>query len=204
MKRLLVCVSGAMLVAWAAFPQAQGGGQPQPPATLAVGLQRAYAGMKTNLTDAAEKTAEADYAFKAAPDIRTFAGQLAHVAQFHYLFCSAAKGVANPIMGQNLEETKTTKADVSKALADSFAFCDDAFSSLTDQSAAELVMQGRGQAARGTILWNLVAHDNEEYGIITVYMRLKSMVPPSTANRPQRGGGAGRGAPAGGAPQGGR
>jgi hypothetical protein len=40
-------------------------------------------------------------------------------------------------------------------------------------------------------------HDNEEYGIITVYMRLKSQAPPTTANRPQRGGSAGRGAPAG-------
>jgi uncharacterized damage-inducible protein DinB len=197
MKRVLFFAPAAMLAAWTAVPQAQGGGQPPAPATVAVGLQRAYAGIKTNLTDAAEKTSEADFSFKAAPDIRTFAGQFAHVAQFHYLFCSAAKGVANPIQGQNLEDTKTTKTDASKALADSFAFCDDAFSSLTDQSAQELVTQGRGQAARGAILSNLIAHDNEEYGIITVYMRLKNQVPPSTANRPQRGGGAGRGAPGG-------
>ena len=199
MKRVLCLVSAAMLVGLAAFAQQPGGGQPPAAATLAVGLQRAYAGIKTNLTQAAEKMAEGDYDFKPNPDIRTFGGQLAHVAQFHYLFCSGAKGVANPIQGQNLEMTKTTKADVVKALGDSFAFCDDAFSALTDASAVELVTQGRGQIARGAVLANLIAHDSEEYGITTVYMRLKTVVPPSTANAPQRGGrggaGGGQGAP---------
>jgi uncharacterized damage-inducible protein DinB len=178
--------------------QAPGGGQAPPPATLAVGLQRAYAAIKTNLTNAAERTPEADYAFKPSADIRSFAGQFGHVANFHYMFCAAAKGVPNPNMGMD-QEQKTAKADVVKALADSFAFCDDALSSLTDQSALELVTQGRGQVARGAVLSNLVAHDNEEYGIITVYMRLKGAVPPSTADRPARGGGGagGRGNPGG-------
>src|SRR5258707_3649508 len=105
MQRVLLLASGAILVAWTAFPQAQGGGQQTAPATLAVGLQRAYAGIKTNLTDAATKTADADFAFKAAPEIRTLGGQFAHVAQFHYLFCAAAKGVPNPNI-ENLEMTK--------------------------------------------------------------------------------------------------
>jgi len=70
------------------------------------------------------------------------------VANFHYQLCAAAKGVPNPNMGNNLE-MKTTKAEFVQALAESFAFCDDAFSALTDASAAELVTQGRGQTARG-------------------------------------------------------
>jgi hypothetical protein len=101
------------------------------------------------------------------------------------------EGGSDPNMGMD-QEQKTTKAEFVRALADSFAFCDDAFATLTDQNALELVTQGRGQVARGAVLSNLVAHDNEEYGIITVYMRLKGAVPPSTADRPARGGG-GRG-----------
>jgi uncharacterized damage-inducible protein DinB len=181
----------AMLSATLLLAQAPGGGQPPPPATLSVGLQRAYATIKTNLTNAAERTADADYAFRPTSEIRTFGGQLGHVANFHYLLCAAAKGVPNPNMGMD-QEQKTTKAEFVRALADSFAFCDDAFATLTDQNALELVTQGRGQVARGAVLSNLVAHDNEEYGIITVYMRLKGAVPPSTADRPARGGG-GRG-----------
>lgn len=58
---------------------------------------------------------------------------------------------------------------------------------LTDQGALEVVTQGRGQIARGAVLSNLIAHDNEEYGVITQYLRMKGIVPPSTANAAARG-----------------
>ena len=54
------------------------------------------------------------------------------------------EGRTNPNQGQNLE-MKATKAEMVKALADSYTFCDDAYANVTDQSALELVMQGRGQ-----------------------------------------------------------
>lgn len=184
MTRVLSLVTAGLLVAGGAFAQT-----PAPaaaPVSLAAGLQRAYAGIKTNLTDAGNRTAEADFGFRASPEVRTFGAQLGHVANSQYASCAAAKGVPNPNQGTDLEK-KATKAELVKALADSFAFCDDAFASLTDQSALELVAQpGRGQMARGALLSNAVAHANEEYGIITVYMRLKGMVPPSTANRAVR------------------
>ena len=101
------------------------------------------------------------------------------------------QGEANPHQGSNLEKTKTTRADIIQALADSFAFCDPAFANLTDQSALELVRQGQNEVARGSVLANLIVHGNEEYGILTVYMRTKGMVPPST-ERGMRGRGAGR------------
>lgn len=183
MKRVFFLIPATLLTASIAGAQ-----QPAPgPTSLAAGLQRSYNGVKLNLTQAAEKMAEADYNFKPNPDIRSFGGQLAHVADAHYSFCSAAKGVPNPMAGTSLEKTKTTKADIQKALADSFAFCDDAYSALTDASAAELVTQGRGQTARGVVLANNTSHDNEEYGIVTVYLRLKQMVPPSTERQMQGG-----------------
>ena len=45
------------------------------------------------------------------------------------------------------------------------------------------------EVARGSVLTNLIVHGNEEYGILTVYMRTKGMVPPST-ERGMRGRGA--------------
>ena len=95
------------------------------------------------------------------------------------MFCSTVKGETNPSQGQDLEK-KTTKADFVKVLADSFAYCDGAFSSLTDDNALQLVNQGQNQIARAAVLSNLIAHDNEEYGVITVYLRTKALVPPST------------------------
>ena len=95
------------------------------------------------------------------------------------------RGVPNPNQGKNLEELLKTKADVVKALADSFAFCDEAFKMLTDANAAELVKQGNNEVARGSILAGLIGHDNELYGTGAVYMRLKGMVPPSTERQNQ-------------------
>ena len=85
-----------------------------------------------------------------------------------------------------------TKADFVKALADSFAYCDAAFSALTDERAVQLVKQGPNEVARSSVLANLLGHDNEEYGIITVYLRLKTLVPPSTERQMQGRGGRGQ------------
>src|SRR5262245_2817098 len=156
MTRVFSMMCGVLLVASVASAQA-------PSTGLAAGLQNSYNNIKMNLTQAAEKMSDADYSFKPSPEIRSYGGQLGHVANAHYAFCSAVKGEANPNMGNDLEK-KTTKAEFMKALADSFAYCDGAFSELTDASATQLVTQGRGMVAKGAVLSNVIAHDNEEYG----------------------------------------
>ncbi len=65
-------------------------------------------------------------------EVRTFGQHLAHVASFNYLWCAQAKGEKNPNAGNNLEKTLTAKADILKALSDSFAYCDGAYNALTD------------------------------------------------------------------------
>jgi len=186
------CLVFAFFLIMASIASAQqapaaGGGQT---IGLASGLQRAYAGIKANLTEAAEKLADADYTYRPSPEIRPYGGQFAHTANSQFNACAAAKGEPNPNGTANLEQTKTTRADIVKALNDSFAYCDPVFAALTDQSALELVRQGQNQVARGSVLANLIAHSNEEYGVITVYLRTKNLVPPST-ERAQRGRGMG-------------
>jgi hypothetical protein len=191
MKRLhaAIAISVITLCASPSLAQAPGGGAP---AGIAVGLQRQYAALKTNLTQSAEKMPDADYGFKPTNEIRSYGQLWGHVANAQFNQCAQAKGVASPIQGQNMEQ-KTTKAEFVKALADSFAFCDDAFASLTDASAAEMLTGGRGgPTARSVVLLGVIAHGNEMYGIGTVYLRLKNLVPPSTENQPARGGGGGR------------
>jgi hypothetical protein len=153
-------------------------------------LQTAYNNLKRNLTQAADKLPEADYAFKPSsmPEMRTFGALFGHVANAQFGACAAAKGVPNPNMGVNNEQ-KTTKAEFVKALADSFAFCDDAFSGLNDQNRGQMMARGRGQMAREAILADLVAHSNEMYGYAAVYLRAKNVVPPSSDEQPARGGG---------------
>ena len=184
---MFACALTALGVQAQQAPAGAQGGQKIP---LNEGLRRSYNTIKMNLTEAAQKFSDADYSYRPSPEIRTFGGQLAHVANSQFNACAAARGEKNPNQGTNLEQTKTTKADIVQALNDSFAFCDPAFAALTDQSAAELVQQGQNEVARGSVLSNLISHSNEEYGILTVYMRTKGMVPPST-ERGMRGRGAG-------------
>jgi hypothetical protein len=183
MKRVLSIVPAVLLMASVAFSQ-------QPPAAggqkigLSTSLQRGYATFKTNFTAAAEKMPEADYTFKpgSTPEARTFAQVIAHIAQAQFGQCSGIKGVPNPMAGKQLEQELKTKAEVTKALADSFALCDDLFSGVTDASATEMVKQGQNEVTRAAALYGVIVHGNEMAGTSYVYLRSKNLVPPSTEN----------------------
>ena len=189
MRRAFVIVSGVLLAAAPAVAQPPPAGQSL---TLAAALQRGYNNIKMNLTQSADKLSEGDYGFKVGTmaETRTFGQLFSHVAQAQFGTCAAVTGEANPAMGKQLEQELKTKAEVTKALADSFALCDKAFSSLTDQTAGDMVKQGQGMISRGAALANLVTHSNEMYGTSAAYLRAKGIVPPSTERASQGRGGA--------------
>lgn len=197
MRRAAVMLFGLLFIALPAVAQPPMAGQT---VTISVSIQRAYASVKANLTQAAEKMPEADYSFKPSTmaEVRTFGQLFAHVANAQFGSCAAAKGVPNPNQGHNLESELKTRAEFLKALADSFVFCDDAYAGLTEANANEPVTQGRGMIARAALLANNVTHSNEMYGTCGVYLRAKNIVPPSTENATM-----GRGAPPAGRGRGG-
>ena len=191
MKRVVCIVAGLMVFAVCAAAQAPTAGQK---IGLATSLQNAYATLKGNLTQAAEKMPEANYGFKPAsdPDLRTYGQWIGHQADNQFINCATIKGVPNPSPAQS-NEKKTTKAELVKALADAFAFCDGAISALTDQSALQMVKQGEGETARGGVVSALLSHGLESYGIVVVYLRAKGIAPPNAAPAGARGGRGGRG-----------
>jgi len=100
------------------------------------------------------------------------------VADAQYTFCSAALGEKSPAPG--VEKSKTSKADLAQALKDAFAYCDKAYDGMTDAHAADMVkFFGREQAKLSVLAFNN-AHNDEHYGNIVTYMRLKGLVPPSS------------------------
>jgi hypothetical protein len=163
-------------------------------AGLATVLQLSYQGIKADLIAEAEKMPAADYGLKPGemPEMRTFGQLFAHVAAGQFGTCAAVKGVPNPAAGQKLEQTLKTKAEFVKALTDSFAFCDDAFASTTDENALQFVRQGPNELTRASVLYGLLAHNAEMYGIGTVYLRLKGIVPPSSERQTKGRGGEAR------------
>ena len=145
-------------------------------------LKGSYTNVKNNLMKAAAKMSEADYAFKATPEVRPFGQLIGHVADSNLRVCSTVNGEAK----QGSASSKTAKADLVNALQDSFAECDKAFEALTDANAAQTISAGRSQRSKLSSLWGVVTHDNEMYGTISVYLRLKGLVPPSTEGRAAR------------------
>ena len=147
--------------------------------TFGAELKQTYTAVKNNLIKAAEKMPEDAYSFKATPDVRPFGQLIAHVADSQMRGCGSARGEQkNPSAA-----SKTTKADLVAALKESFEYCDGAYDSVTDETAKQMVKTFRGERTKLSALWGNVSHDNEMYGTIAVYMRLKGLVPPSSEGR---------------------
>ena len=186
MKRVITFGSAAVLLCAAtSFSQ-------QPPAAgqkvgLATSLQRSYAGIKAKLHRRRREDAGGRLQLQAGLDARSADVRpvIAHIAQSQFGQCSALKGVPNPMAGKQLEQELKTKAEVTKALADSFALCDDLFSSVTDANATEMVKQGQNEVTRAASLYGVIVHDNEIAGTAYAYLRSKNIVPPSTERAKQ-------------------
>lgn len=151
--------------------------QAQP--SLSTEVKNAYNGIKNNILKAAQAMPEADYSFKPVPEIRSFGALVAHIADAQTRFCNA-------VMGEQKQATagsKTSKADIVAALQDSIADCDKAFNGLSDAASTETVKMGRMESTKMGAMIRTLAHDNEEYGYMAVYLRLKGITPPSSERR---------------------
>jgi DinB superfamily len=147
-------------------------------------LKMQWEDIRANITKAADRMPDSDYAFKPQGEPRTYAQLITHVADTRMALCGAAKGEQKRINAGS----KTSKAEVVAALKESTEFCDSAYAALTDATAVQPIkMFGQDRTRYGALDFNVI-HDNETYGSIAVYMRLKNMVPPSTADSPQAGG----------------
>ncbi len=158
----------------------------------AAGQQGSYNRVKGLVMGSVNEMPENGFGHRPADGIRNFAQLFGHIADFHYGVCAQARGVDNPRQGQGSLEDELadgTKQQTIDAITASYAFCDPAFDSLTEVSAAEVLQGGRGgPTARGVILSRILEHDNEMYGISTVYLRTNGEVPPASQGRGGRGG----------------
>ena len=147
-----------------------------------------HANIRRNLAEAAESVPAGEYSFKPTPQVRSFGELVGHVATANFFFCSQAKGEPSPST-TNYEKV-TEKAALVKALNDSLAYCDAIYGATTDANFAATVKTrapgGDRDTTRGALLVFNTAHNNEHYGNLIVYMRLKGHVPPSTARVQRR------------------
>jgi uncharacterized damage-inducible protein DinB len=173
-----------MIVVTIAAPIAARQGAPPGPPTVTGFLRNLYTGNKNSVLRVAERMPEEFYGLRpgAQEEVRTFGQHVTHIATYNFLWCSQAKGEANPSAGRDLEKTLKSKAEIIKAVTDAFAYCDGAYAALTDASGAEVITitqeNGRQQQqTRAGLLMLNVVHSNETYGSMVTTLRMKNISP---------------------------
>jgi uncharacterized damage-inducible protein DinB len=146
------------------------------PSTDAVKGQ--FAIIKADVARTAEKVPEELYAFKPTPDIRSMGQLIGHIADAQFMMCSAAAGEKPPQSG--IEKGMTSKAQLTKAINESNAYCDKVIAGMDDKKGMEIVKFFTGPTPRLNVLTFNIAHSFEHYGNLVTYMRLKGIVPPSS------------------------
>jgi uncharacterized damage-inducible protein DinB len=144
-------------------------------------MKGSYERVKKFITGAAELMPPADYAFKPTPEVRSFGQLIGHLADAQYMFCSSAKH--EKLARKDIEKNVTAKDALKKALADAFAYCDAIYAVSTDAALKEPAELPWAKTNKFGALDINVAHDNEHYGNIVTYLRLKKLVPPSSAGK---------------------
>jgi uncharacterized damage-inducible protein DinB len=154
--------------------------------SLAASAKAMHATIRRDIAEAAEAMPAEDFAFKPTPEIRSFAQLVGHVINANFFFCSQAKAAAMPAT-TNFERV-ADKAALIKGLTDALAYCDAVYDSTTDADFNQAVilngfpgMNPKTTTSRGAVLMFNTTHNNEHYGNIVVYLRLKGKLPPSTA-----------------------
>ncbi len=141
--------------------------------------------VRDNLLKMATKMPAENYSFKPTPEIESFGQRVAHIAGANIFICRAVmvkQTTARP------QPAPASKPELIALLNQASAACDLAFDSLTDGAAMEKISSRLGgpfppepTRTKLATLNNLVRHSNEMYGYMCVYLRLKGIVPPSSA-----------------------
>jgi hypothetical protein len=141
--------------------------------------------VRDNLLKMAEKMPAEDYSFKPVPEVETFGQRMAHIAGANLSICL---GITGQPRGAAAPGNRFSKDALVALVKQSNAACDAVFDTLTDAGAMEKISSRLGgpfppepTRTKLATLNNMVRHSNEVYGYMCVYLRLKGIVPPSSA-----------------------
>jgi uncharacterized damage-inducible protein DinB len=172
---VLLCLACAVAVT-TARPVAQArAGQ----ASIQADFLKDWAGQKDMLMKIADAMPEAKYSFKATPPQRDFGQHVMHIAAINVMFLKMLNASA---AAPAINDKATSKADVMKAMADSFDYGTAILKEQTDQTMVGTV-QGppfMGPSTRARMIAFLIGHTQDTYGQMAVYLRLNGLVPPAS------------------------
>jgi len=111
--------------------------------------------------------------------VRTFAQEVSHVTLANYYFGSKILGEKIPGDPKSISSL-TTKDDLLKAAADSFAYAHKAIASITPENAYVAIDGADGIHTRAALASFIAAHGYDHYGQMVEYLRMNGIVPPGS------------------------
>ena len=156
-------------------------------------IERQFNKIESDILTSAEAMPEDKYTF--TPEnlqikgsdfkgVRTFAGQIMHLATDNIFIWSAITGdsVRADIEDVNGPKTIKTKKDAIEYLKSSFAIGRKAISTLTNQNSMDMIQFRWRKLPRLDLAFYALTHANEHYGQMVIYLRMCGIIPPPTIN----------------------
>jgi uncharacterized damage-inducible protein DinB len=148
-------------------------------ANLNAELLKDWTDQKAMMMKIADAMPEDKFSYKSTPAQRDYGQQILHIAggNVAYLRFFGSKAAAPAI-----NRTATGKAEILKALADSFDYGTAVIKEQSDQSMMQMVETNQflGPSSRARVIYFLLGHTWDIYGQMAVYLRLNGLVPPAS------------------------
>lgn len=173
-------LAAALVISMTARPAAQR-------ATLSADLLKDWSAQRETMARIADAMPEEKFSFRATPPQRTYGEQILHVAGANILLMGflGGKTAAPPISISDRSTfglKATSKAEIVKALADSFDYGDAVLKEFGDAALTEPIKGPPfiGEATRARMAYFAIGHIQDIYGQMVVYLRLNGIVPPAS------------------------
>lgn len=133
----------------------------------------------------AEDFPEDKYAYKPAPESRTFGAMMLHVAASMYYFTDTAEGKKPRYPDDPKQDNLKAKAQIVAFVKQSMADGADVIKKEGDKGLEKAVDDGGPHLDRlYDLAYGLIEHSGEHYGALVVYYRSNGLVPPES--RPKK------------------
>ena len=190
----VVLLMAACSTALCAIPGVPPRQREQPPTDFKTAFERQLSSMEKNIVEAAEAMPEKQFEFTPAnlhisgsvyDGVRTFAGQVKHLAADNFLIWSPLTGEALPkgLKNSSGPDELKSKTEIVQFLKDSFALGHRAVATVTAENAMEMIPFRGGKLPRLDLAFYALTHANDHYGQMVEYLRMAGIVPP--ASRPK-------------------
>ena len=161
--------------------QGRGRGGPAPCTTLACDIQADWAGNKDGMVGIVNAMPEDKFGFKPTPAQESFAERVMHVVNIDLKILSTLGGKTPT---PTVNPKASSKADVLAALNTSMDYGAAVLKEFNDQQLSERVMSlpfMGPTVSRLRVAYFSIAHTQDIYGQLAVYLRLSGVTPPRSA-----------------------